>query len=348
MSTDQAVADVLPQPVFDHLARLSDSHGIFEHALFDQPRPEHGYCVDDVARGLVVTVREPSPDRRLRGLTRVYLAFVLQALDATGRCRNRCTVEGVWTDEASLGDWWGRALWGLGATARSAPSADERAQALAGFLLAAQQRSPHLRAMVFAALGAAEVLAIDPDCVPARQLLLAAAEHIMALGTPHTPARPDWIWPEPRLTYANASLAEVLIRAGRHSAEPAVLQQGLALLRFLIRPEHGHLSVSPAAGRGPGETGPAFDQQPIEVAALADAAAAAYCVTGDSQWLDTVEQAWRWFCGANDSATVMYDARTGAGYDGLEADGRNANRGAESTLAMLATAQLARRFGRQS
>ena len=40
----------------------------------------------------------------------------------------------------------------------------------------------------------------------------------------------------------------------------------------------------------------------------------------------------------------MIDLETGAGFDGLEPDGRNLNRGAESTLAALATWQLARRF----
>ena len=47
------------QPVFDHLERLTDDRGLFEHALLAVPRREHGYCVDDVARGLVVVCREP-------------------------------------------------------------------------------------------------------------------------------------------------------------------------------------------------------------------------------------------------------------------------------------------------
>jgi hypothetical protein len=40
----------------------------------------------------------------------------------------------------------------------------------------------------------------------------------------------------------------------------------------------------------------------------------------------------------------MFDPQTGGGYDGLERRGRNLNQGAESTLAMLATAQQARRI----
>ena len=41
----------------------------------------------------------------------------------------------------------------------------------------------------------------------------------------------------------------------------------------------------------------------------------------------------------------MFDPVTGGGYDGLTREGRNLNQGAESTLAMLSTAQHARRLG---
>jgi hypothetical protein len=40
----------------------------------------------------------------------------------------------------------------------------------------------------------------------------------------------------------------------------------------------------------------------------------------------------------------MFDPRTGGGFDGLERFGANQNQGAESTLAMLSTAQHAQRL----
>ena len=40
----------LPRCRFDHLERLCDDHGLFEHADGTTPRPEHGYCTDDNAR----------------------------------------------------------------------------------------------------------------------------------------------------------------------------------------------------------------------------------------------------------------------------------------------------------
>jgi hypothetical protein len=97
----------------------------------------------------------------------------------------------------------------------------------------------------------------------------------------------------------------------------------------------------PARGWARGDPRPGFDQQPIEVAALADACARAHEVTGEPRWLRGVELSAAWFLGSNDSGQVMYDPQGGGGYDGLEQGGRNENQGAESTLAMISTFQLA-------
>ena len=335
-------ASDLDQPVLDHLDRLTDDRGLFEHARYGVPRREHGYCVDDAARGLVVMCHEPEPGPTARRLARCYLAFVLDALDATGSCHNRMAVDGQWRDEAAVGDWWGRALWGLGVAAASAPTPGMRARALGGFRIAAQRRSPHLRSMAFAALGAAEVLRKRPEEIAARGLLTDMLAVVARAGG----GGPGWPWPEERLSYANASIAEALIVAGAALPDGPALSRGLSLLEFLLRIQtrDGHLSVIPVGGRGRDDVGPGYDQQPIEVSALADACGSAFRITRQSSWLAGVDLAWDWFGGDNDSATPMFDPRTGAGYDGLERHGRNLNQGAESTLAMLATAQQARQI----
>jgi hypothetical protein len=331
------------QPVFDHLERLTDDRGLFEHALHTVPRREHGYCLDDVARGLVVVCHEPEPGPTARRLARCYLAFVLDALDPTGACHNRMAVDGQWRDEAAVGDWWGRALWGLGVAATSAQTPGMRARALGGFRIAAQCHSPHVRSMAFAALGAAELLRKRPDEMAARRLL---ADTLAVIGRPKVDD-PGWPWPEERLSYGNASIAEALIVAGDALPDESALNRGLNLLEFLLRTEtrDGHLSVTPVGGRGRDDAGPGYDQQPIEVSALADACGSAFRITHQSSWLTGVSLAWDWFLGDNDSATPMFDPCTGGGYDGLERRGRNLNQGAESTLAMLATAQQARQIG---
>jgi hypothetical protein len=334
-------APTLARPVFAHLHRLTDKRGLFEHALHGDPRPEHGYCLDDVSRALVVICREPQPSPALQALGRHYLDFTLSAITPDGSCHNRMSTSGVWSDDAGLDDCWGRALWGLGVAAAFAPTHAMQARALLGFRTAARARSPHPRAMAFAALGAGELVLARGDEPAAEELLRDA---ITAIGP--NGVDPAWPWPQPRLTYGNGSLVEALLLAGAALPSVETLERGLELLDFLLEIEtrDGHLSVTPVGGRGRADVGPGFDQQPIEVAALADACARAYDLTSDERWLRGVRMAWSWFTGDNDSATQMFDADTGAGYDGLLVDGRNLNQGAESTLALLSVAQHAQRL----
>jgi len=326
----------IPGPTYTHLRRLTDTGGLYEHAEGVVPRREHGYCLDDVARALVVVCRDDEAPE-LDDLREHYLAFVLAAQEPDGRFHNRRLPDLTWSDPASVDDCWGRGLWGLGTAVARAPHLHERA--LAGFEAGAMLRSPHRRAMAFAALGAAEVLTVLPGHREARALMTAVA---IAVGRPA--ADKAWPWPESRLSYANAVLPEALLAAGAALDSPSLVAKGLGLLSWLLdrQTRDGHLSVVPAGGRGPGEAGPAFDQQPIEVAALADACARAHLIAGRQPWAEGTELAAAWFLGVNDSGTPMHDPTTGGGFDGLELAGRNENQGAESTLALLSTLQQAR------
>jgi len=336
-STRTAVA-----PSYLHLALLTTDVGMFEHALHDSPRIEHGYCVDDVARALTVVLREPEQTPELARLAEIYLTFLERAVAPDGLVHNRMDADGYWTDEATMGDWWGRAVGALGFAAAHAPLPFHRTRATYAFLRAAAQRSPDVRASAFAALGAAEVVRERPDADAARALLIDSLERIPL------PATGAWAWPEDRLRYANATLCEALISGGGVLGRSDLVTRGLYLLTFLLATETavaGHLSLTGSAGRGPGERGPLWDQQPIEAAALADACAAAYDRTLDPRWRDAVQLTWAWFLGDNDAGIRMWDVETGAGFDGLEPGGRNGNRGAESTLAALGTLQRARALG---
>jgi hypothetical protein len=307
---------------FNHLIRLTDDTGLFEHARHATVRREHGYCTDDVARGLLVTSREPDPSPAVLRLAECYLTFLAHAQDATGAFHNRLGHDRRWSDEPGLGDWWGRAVWGLGTAAARSTAPWIRREALGMFLL-----------------GAAEVLRADPGNTVAAALLRDAAA---AVGGPADD--PLWPWPLERLSYGNASLAEVVVAAGHLLRDDALLAGGLRMLRWLhgVQESDGRLSVVAAGGwrrDGPRER---YDQQPIEVAALADAAATATAATGQRYWDLVVRQAAGWFLGDNDGGVAMWDPLTGGGFDGLTPDGPNLNQGAESTLAFLSTMQVAR------
>lgn len=328
-----------PEPDFTHLLHMTDDRGTFEHALLDVARTEHGYCTDDMARVLAVATREPHPTAAILALTALSLRFLSDAQTVDGRYRNRMNSRGRWTDRPTLDDCWGRSIFGLGTAAGHSRSDWVRQSATAQFERAAQQRSPFVRAMAFAAVGAAEILRTDPANRAAHALITDAADSF----APQV-GDSNWPWPEPRLSYANATITEAMIAAGVALARPDLVEQGLRLLGWLldIQTVDGKLSVIPVGGAAEGDRRPWFDQQPIEVAAIADACARATTVDGDARWSHGVAAAVDWFLGANDADCLMWDPGTGAGFDGLHAHGVNLNRGAESTLALLSTLQHAR------
>lgn len=326
-------------PNFSHLEQLSDDRGTFEHAQYGKARPEHGYCTDDMARVLLVATREPQATPRVRQLEALALRFLRDAQDFDGAFRNRRDRKGRWQGKHTLEDCWGRSTWALGTAASHSSVEWIRQTASLHFERAATRRSRFRRATAFAALGAAEVLADEPDSRAARSFLVASAD-----GMVRPADDPTWPWPEARLAYANAVLPEAMIATGAALDRQDLLERGLDLLGWLLDHETtaGRLSVTPAGGAGQGDSRPAYDQQPIEVAALADACARAARHDDAPLWSAGVELAVAWFLGDNDAQVPMWDPVTGGGYDGVMAGGVNLNQGTESTLALLSTLQHAR------
>lgn len=326
----------------DHLDRLCDERGIHEHAEGARARPEHGYCTDDNARLLIVASREPAGAVADR-LSWLALEATLAAQDPQGRFHNRMAPTGArsWLDDPSTGDWWGRAVWGLGVAAALHDDPALRERACVAAVRGSRQRSPWLRSMAFAALGAGELL-LAGNSDPRLSNLI--GDFLRMVDALHP--RVDWPWPEDMLTYANASVAEAILVAGLATGRPSAVRSGLRLTSWLVAQQtlDGHISAVGSAGRGPSEHGPQFDQQPIEVAALADACWRAWVTTGDAAWLGHLERCAAWFHGANDVSQAMFSPHTWGGFDGLTPTGPNTNQGAESTMAFVSTMQRVRPF----
>ena len=327
----------LPSPDFTHLRRLTNQTGVWEHARMLTPRVEHGFCTDDNARALLVVSRQPSPPAYLADLAAIYLTFVLEARTESGEFHNRRSADGAWIDDVGSDDSQGRAWWGLGTVARMGPAAWMRQAGADAFTTCTTFDSVHLRANAYAALGAVEMLLADRDHRAAADLL-ERTSRVLADA-----ARATIPWPETRLTYDNARLPEALIAAGAVLGDRRMISTGTRLLEWLVRVETNadHFSFTPTAGWALGETRPAFDQQPVEAAAMAQACYRAWSITGDSVWRRRAIDAASWFMGKNDTGMLLYDPETGATCDGLEERSVNENRGAESTLAGIAALQTA-------
>lgn len=318
---------------------MTSSIGVWEHARFSTPREEHGYCTDDNARALILLDREPSLSPHTSEMYRTYLRFLQDAALSNGGFHNRRRADGSWADAKGSDDSQGRAIWAVGSIARFGSESAIRSVGAELFRRHGFE-SPSPRANAFAVLGATELLVAEPTNDLARGALEDWVAHLRILDDP------EWPWPEHRLAYDNPRIPEALMAAGDALAVDEMVEDGIALLDWLISMEtrDGVFSFAPVGGWGAGEKRPGFDQQPVEAAAFADACARAWRLTGESKWRDHVLRAARWFLGDNDAEIVLYDSETGGGYDGMTPTGPNLNQGAESTIAALSTLQQAARF----
>jgi len=317
---------------------MCDATGILQHGRGIVPDRDHGYCIDDNARALMLAncaafdTTEAYEEKALR-----FAAFIQHAWNPEAQAfRNFMGYDRRWIEERGSDDSNGRAIWALGHCAAHARSNDLARWAREWFGRAARSvvdvRSP--RAVAFAMLGADELLGRFPSDTVAGEILGCGAAFLDRLR--NEADGPDWTWFEPVLAYDNARLPEALLRAGRTLGVGAWQEAGLAALAWLCERQTaaaGHFRPAGSDGFGGVHDMLPFDQQPLEAWATIAASGAAFAVTHDERWRRHAERAWRWFLGANDRGEALASLDTGRCCDGLTPQGVNANAGAESTLA---------------
>jgi hypothetical protein len=337
---------VLP---LDAIERMTDGVGMLQHSVFSVPNRDHGYCIDDNARALMVAVRRD--DERSARLAPIFAAFLQHGWNPDlRRFRNFMAYDRRWLESKGSEDSNGRTLWALGMAAARSPSPGIRDWALQLF----EQAAPYAdefsapRARAFAALGGYELLRERPGHDLARWLIEQSAEQLLHFHSRYS--REDWDWYEPELAYDNARLPETLIRAGMTFGDRSMIERGLDTLAWLTRHQTGPRGTfRPVGCHGfcrPYAAPLAFDQQPIEAAATVDAAAAAHEASGREEWRQVARDAFAWFFGDNDAGMPLADSRDGSCFDGLMATGINRNQGAESILSVhLAALTMRESFG---
>ncbi len=334
----------LPDVNLSHVRLMTDDTGILQHALFDVPRLQDGYCVDDNARALLLLtlVEEAGTEAPalVRALATRYLAFVCHAFDeSTGRFRNFLSWARGWRDEPASDDSLGRSLWALGTVVgrSSDPGRRGASQSLFQSALAAVPTLSSPRAVAYVLLGLDEHSRAFPNDARVRALRATLTTRLLE-GYRHA-GREDWPWFEDRLTYCNARLPQGLLAAATRLGDAEALSVALRALDWLVE-EHvaPDGTFAPVGTNGFHERGrerAGFDQQPVEACAMVSACLEAHRVTGAARWLEHARWAFQWFLGQNARQAQVYDARTGGCRDGLHADRLNENQGAESTLSFL-------------
>jgi hypothetical protein len=330
-------------PALDHALAMTDDVGILQHATLDVPNRACGYCTDDVGRALIVACDAATrPDTEADGtrLVTTYLAYLHDAQLDDGSFHDFMGYDRRWQDDAGTPDAVGRAIWGLGYAERFAPRDTWRT--LAGRLrakaLAAVPGLTYVRSHAYAALGLVNALATRPaDEFAVRAALDASLATIADAYDAH--AAPDWRWCEGTLTYDNARLCEALLRGGAALGSERYVQAGLAMLSFyasVVIEDGVFVPVGNDGWYPRGGEKSRRGQQPLEAAALVDAAFAALDATGDERWRGVAETAHEWYAGRNTNH-VPVATETGC-CDGLDEGGVNANMGAESTISYLMSA----------
>ena len=333
----------LPPRTLDHVIRMSDGTGIFQHAIFNVPNYHEGYCVDDNARAFILSIllaeQEDLPDEQnLAKFIAVYLAFLSAALDyQSGRFRNFMSHSREWLEHAGSEDSHGRSLWATGTGAARAPNGGFRrlsAQLFeVGLPVVETFTSP--RAWAFAILGIEEYLQAQPAHEQANRMARLLIRRLIELWDAHSDE--SWPWFEGSVTYENARLSHALILGGQRYNDPEALEIGLKSLEWLASIQ----TTQEGCFRPVGSDGfylrdgtrAVFDQQPVEAQAMIAACNVAYRATRLPAWRVESKRAFEWFLGRNDLGLPLYDFSSGACGDGLHKDRVSENQGAESTLA---------------
>jgi hypothetical protein len=331
------------RPALDHLLAMTDDVGLLQHATLDVPNRSCGYCTDDAGRALIVACdaagRHPT-ERDGARLVTTYLAYLHDAQLPNGSFHNFMGYDRRWQDDEGTPDSVGRAVWGLGYAERHAPRDTWRA--LAGRMrrnaLAAVTRMQYVRSRAYAALGLVHALESRPDDELAVRAVLGESLAMIADGF-DAHAGPGWQWCEDVMTYDNARLCEALLRGGAALGDQRYVDAGLAMLEFYmtVTVEDGVFVPVGNAGWYPrGGEKARSGQQPLEAAAMVDAAFAALDAGGDERWRQVAEIAHQWYFGRNTHRITL--ATEGGCRDGIDEGGVNGNMGAESTVCYLMSA----------
>jgi len=326
----------------EHLRRLTDCSGVIQHANYALPDYRTGYTTDDNARALMVAVRHHRiyGDDLSRELATRYLAFLNYAQEEDGRFHNFIGYDRRFLEETESEDTFGHALSAVAHLLHSPPYSGLTGAAERIFHLAL----PHVGDLEHPRGRALSVIALywwakaRPTEAPrANQMIRPLADYLLARFNEHS--RPDWRWLLPEMTYGNAKLPEALFRAYQMTGDAGYLKVARTSFDFLSEKAFPGEVLCLVGNHGwyrqSDEEPPLYDQQPIDAAAMVEAALAAFEATNEADYLRRAQLALEWFFGRNIRGESLYDPETGGCFDGLMDTGVNRNCGAESTICLL-------------
>jgi len=331
--------EIMPEFNLDYVKRLTNSTGIIQHAKFGIPNWKEGYCVDDNSRALIMALmaRQLGYDEALN-LLPSYMSFLLFMQNDGGYFRNFLSYKNEYLDKIGSEDAFGRAIWALGYLVNNAPDSTYRKFGEELFCKAQPnfKNLTYLRGIGNTVIGITYYLKTHPW----DNKLIDTLNHLTHVLTDAYISCTDdnWQWFEDFLTYDNAILPLALLHSADIIRDDKVLNIAFESMRFLEKATMNEKYCSPVGNDGwyfrDGQV-PAYDQQAIDVMAMALMYGKAYEMTNAPQYLKKLFVSYSWFLGENSLCVPLYDPQTKGCSDGLHSTGVNINQGAESTLAYM-------------
>ncbi len=330
----------VPQPLMNHLLRLTDDTGIFQHAKFIIPERSQGYCTDDNARALEAAVLyyDQYREKEVLRLLNTFLSFVSHAQRENGEFYNFMTFDRRFVEEnTESGDQTGRALSGLGMVIARPPLTQHLMYAREKFDQSLPViRKLNIRGQAHAIMGLASYLEQHPEKDDLREEMERSADALVIRF--HDTSDENWRWFEDVVSYDNGVLPRALFTAGRVLDDDSYREVAVDSCNFLLAATFNGKWFSFVGSNGwypRGGEKAQWDQQAVEAASTVQMLGAAYQATGDASYLELQHTAFNWFLGVNDKDVPIYDFKTHGCNDGLHKNGVNLNQGAESLLSYL-------------
>lgn len=324
---------------FDHLFRLTDSTGIFQHASFGLPDYSKGYTTDDNSRALFVALNlfKLTHDPRFLNISETYLSFLKYTQRDDGWWHNYVGYNKNYLDEKSSEDAFGRAFM---CTSYAFSASNERrikksSQELfhKAYPYIFTLKSP--RAISFAIIGLRFLVDTDfgKNAIDSIEIM---SDRLCEYY--YKTKKADWHWFEEIIAYSNGSLPASLFFAYSVLNEEKYLNVGLETLNFLTKNlfEKGYLKIIGNEGWWIyGKNKAEFDEQPVDAGSMVFAYKVAKKITGSSEYDKYLNLSWGWFFGKNSLNMSLYDNETGGCFDGITRYGVNENEGSESLISLL-------------
>jgi hypothetical protein len=332
--------ELMPKFSLAHAIRLTDSTGIVQHAKYGIPNLKEGYCLDDNARALIMSVMayEQKKNQDAYKLLPVYLSYIHYMQREDGNFRNFLSFSRKYLDRTGSEDSFGRTIWALGYLIQNAPNNSYREFAVELFFNSIKhfKNLKHVRGYANTLIGVAYFLKANPLHEEMLAVLKLFTAKLVKEYEEHSDE--NWHWFEDKLSYDNAILPLALFHSCEVTRNKKVKKIAIASLNFLERLTFKNSYLNPVGNDGwllRNKRLPEFDQQAIDTMGMVLMYFQAYVVGGNPDYLRKMFKSYLWFLGENKLRVPLYDHETKGCCDGLQPNGINRNQGAESTLAYL-------------